>query len=103
VDLGPTGSDGRVTVVDTEPATFLSIGVRGAYGGATVERGLQTLNAWLGGQDEWVATGEVRALYYNGPYIPDDRKWAEVQVPVRPAAAPATVAETSTSALVSPN
>lgn len=82
-DLGPTGTDGRVRVVDTEPLTVISIGLRGPYGLKTIEAGLERLQDWLAGQDEWEAAGDPRSFYYNDPSVPNDRKWAEAQIPVR--------------------
>lgn len=82
-DLGPSGGDGAVRVVDTEPVTVVAVGIRGAYGRNTVDRGLLRLEEWLDSQNEWERAGALRALYYNGPYVAEDRKWAEVQIPVR--------------------
>lgn len=82
-DLGPTGTDGNVRVVDTEPVTVISIGLRGSYGMRTIERGLEQLQQWLDGQSEWEAAGDPRSFYYNGPYVPNADKWAEAQIPVR--------------------
>jgi hypothetical protein len=86
-DMGPVEQSGDVRVVDTMPLTVVSVGLRGKYGRATEDRGLQQLSAWLDGQDDWERAGSPRVFYYNGPYIRDSRKWAEVQIPVRPAGA----------------
>ncbi len=83
-DLGPTGSDGRIEVVDSEPLTVLAIGLTGRYHLSTVRRGLAELEAWLAEQDEWRATGDPRAFYYNDPSVPNDRKWLEVHLPIKP-------------------
>ncbi|MHC4709125.1 MAG: heme-binding protein [Planctomycetota bacterium] len=92
-DTGPMEQSGDVRVVDTMPLTVVSVGLRGKYGRATEDLGLQQLTAWLDGQDKWERAGSPRALYYNGPYIRDSRKWAEVQIPVRPAGAASTPSE----------
>lgn len=81
-DLGPVGDAGDVTVVDTEPITVLSIGLRGPYGMDLVDHGLRRLEEWLAGQNDWKQAGPPRSLYYNGPSVPERRKWAEVQIPV---------------------
>ena len=86
-DLGPTGtdeSDSRVVVVDTAPQTYVSAGLQGPYGMDTATRGMKALDAWLSESSEWERAGEPRVLYYNGPYIANRIKWAEVQVPVTP-------------------
>lgn len=82
-DLGPTGKDGRVSVVDTPEVTVVSVGMRGAYGMGAVNAGLEELRAWFRGQEEWEPAGEARGLNYNGPQVPMRSKWSEVQVPVR--------------------
>ncbi len=91
-DLGPTGDAEGVLVSDSEPVTVISIGLMGPYGTRTVQRGMDRLTDWLESQNEWEAAGEPRAFFYNGPYVPDRRKWAEVQIPVRRRVTPPTVA-----------
>lgn len=93
-DLGPTGEDGRVKIVDAPPVTVLSIGMRGGYGMSSVNEGLGSLREWLAANTQWQACGEPRALNYNGPAVRMKDKWSEVQLPVRLAAAsaPATAA-----------
>jgi hypothetical protein len=82
-DLGPTGQDGRVKVVDNPELTVLSIGMRGGYGMGQVNAGLEELQKWFAGQDQWEPAGDPRGLNYNGPQVPTRSKWSEVQVPVR--------------------
>lgn len=89
-DLGPTGNDGKVVVVDTDAMTVLSIGLTGAYGLPRVKEGMAKLEAWLAEHPEWLADGSPRAFYYNGPYVPSARKWSEIQVPVRSATSDAS-------------
>jgi hypothetical protein len=93
-DLGPTGEDGRIKIVDTPPVTVLSIGMRGGYGMSKVNEGLAMLREWLAANPQWQACGEPRALNYNGPAVRMKDKWSEVQLPIRPASAdaPATAA-----------
>jgi hypothetical protein len=116
-DLGPTGEDGRVKVVDNPELTVIAIGMRGGYGMGSVNAGLEELSKWFAGQSEWEPAGEPRGLNYNGPQVPQRRKWSEVQVPVRraakkpdaanaapaaPQAAPVTPPEPSAPAVQSP-
>lgn len=79
---GPTGTDGQVVIVDTQPKTFLSLGVQGRQGWTQVEELAKTLDAWLATQTDWQRTGEARTLGYNGPNIPMKNQWWEVQIPV---------------------
>lgn len=82
-DLGTLGKDGNVIVADVEPITVLSVGLNGAYTTGTVQRGMTELREWLQAQQEWVQDGEPRAFFYNDPGVPRDRRWIEVQVPVK--------------------
>ena len=86
-ELGPVGlddQDAKVRVVDTEPATSLSVGLQGGYGLEHVREGVERLQAWLAANPGWQTVGDVRALHYNGPERRDRDKWLEVQVPVAP-------------------
>jgi hypothetical protein len=97
-DLGPTGEDGRIKIVDTPPVTVLSIGMRGGYGMSSVKEGLAKLREWLAANPQWEACGEPRALNYNGPAVRMKDKWSEVQLPVRLASAtPVKTAATTDS------
>lgn len=84
-EMGTTGADGMVQVVDTEPVTMLSIGMTGRYGVASTRAGISKLQEWLEAQHEWeqIEGSSPRAMYYNDPSVPDRRKWMEVQIPVR--------------------
>lgn len=88
-DLGPVGADAedaKVMVVDTEPATYLSLGMQGGYSLERVREGMAQLHAWLAANPGLVSVGDIRALHYNGPERRDRDKWLEVQVPVEPRA-----------------
>jgi hypothetical protein len=82
---GPTGEDGDVTIIDTKPKTFLSIGVRGRRGWDQTEELAGQLDAWLAANPGWTRTGLPRTLGYNGPNVRVADQWWEVQVPVEPA------------------
>lgn len=81
-ELGDTGEDGIVTVVDSEPQTFLSVGFRGSYSTPRFRLHLRELDAWLASQNEWVRIGDPRVLGYNGPMTPARLQWGEVQIPI---------------------
>lgn len=81
--LGPTGVSGDVTVVDSNPTVFLSVGALGSYGIDDSLRVLETLKQALTEMAHHEAAGSVRVLHYNGPDVPNGRRWFEVQVPVR--------------------
>jgi hypothetical protein len=82
-DLGPTGEDGKIKIVDTAPVTVISVGLIGSPSNKLVNEGMTKLREYFASQTEWAPAGEIRGLFYNGPDIAENRKWAEIQVPVR--------------------
>lgn len=85
-DMGPTGKaedNQRVEVVDVPPMTVLSMGFKGIYSRGMFDQSVSQLKAELAKLPDWEAAGEPRALYYNGPEVPNGRKWGEVQVPIK--------------------
>ncbi len=85
--LGTTGvdsSDSKVQVIDLPARDYLSLGVRGPVTQAGVMSAHSKLLAWLAAHsDEYEADGSVRAMGYNSPFIPRDRQFFEVQIPIR--------------------
>lgn len=96
VEQGPLGRDerdGRVSVIDSQPMTVVSVGLRGGYGLARTREGLAILGEWLDANPEWTPAGPVRVLHYNGPDTRERDRWQEVQVPVRPTHEPPVAAD----------
>jgi len=80
-ELGETGRDGRVEVVDVEPLTVLSVGLRGPVGAdelAAAKRAVEARAEDAG----WKRAGEWRLMGYNSPMIAADRRFYEFQLPV---------------------
>lgn len=90
-DLGTLGKDGRVEVVDVPAVTVLTIGARGHERAGRVEELHTRLRSWLDAEPAWEAAGHLRTMVYNSPSVGGDRRYFEVQLPVRrkPAPAPA--------------
>lgn len=83
--LGAPGADPAdpvVLVEDVPEMVVASIGLRGGYDQATMDRGVERLRAWLEENPEWKAAGPPRSLAYNSPFIPGFAKYSEVQIPV---------------------
>lgn len=91
-ELNATGQEGQVTVRDAQPVTVVAVGLRGDYSMALVERGMRAIEDWLAANLDWEPAGNWRTLYYNGPALRYWNKWAEVQMPVRPAVRSASAA-----------
>jgi hypothetical protein len=79
---GTLGADGDVQVRDVDPATFVSLGVRGGYEPTRIAPEVEKLMAWLAEHPEWQACGPPRYLGYNSPFVPAFMRYGEVQVPV---------------------
>ncbi len=81
---GPTGSDGNVVIVDTQPMTYLSLGVQGRRGQDTWDTLADRLDAWIAESPRWERAGMPRVLGYNGPNVPGRNQWWEIQIPIEP-------------------
>lgn len=85
-DMGQTGTaddNKKVEVVDVPPMTVMAMGFKGIYSRGMFDMTVKQLRAELAKLPEWEAEGEPRALYYNGPEVPNGRKWGEVQIPIK--------------------
>lgn len=82
-EMGQAGVDGNVEVVDSQPVTVVSIGLNGQRGDSVIEQARDQLMKWIAGQSEYEVAGSLRVLGYNSPFVPRDRQYWEVQVPVR--------------------
>jgi len=81
--MGETGmTENNVKVEDTKEVTVLSIGHRGFRNQSTVSDLKQKLKTWLENHPDkkYKSTGNARVLGYNGPEVPNQEKWWEVQV-----------------------
>lgn len=97
-ELGPTGKDRSVEVVDMPPITVVALAYQGNYGVPLVKVHLRTLELWLESQNEWERAGEPRSFFYNGPEAREKNRWAEVQIPIKkiePAIDPASAPSSS--------
>ena len=83
-DLGPAGPAGRADVVDVPPMMVASIGARGQDRRSRVVELRERLQAWLrSAKDEYEACGPMRVMSHNSPMVRGNRRFFEVQIPVR--------------------
>ncbi|MHB8897277.1 MAG: heme-binding protein [Thermoguttaceae bacterium] len=82
-ELGQAGPDGSVEVVDAQPLTVVSIGMTGSRSDASIQRCRDQLADWLARHPEYEVSGSLRVLAYNSPFVPRDRQYWEVQLPIR--------------------
>jgi uncharacterized surface protein with fasciclin (FAS1) repeats len=84
--LGETGLAGKVSVADVPAANAVSIGVRGEITAQAVATAHSRLKAWLADREgKYQSSGELRVLGYNSPMVPSDKRYFEVQLPIREA------------------
>lgn len=82
-DQGNTGTQGNVEVSDVSAATVVSIGCRGRRtSGAIAEAQSQLLTFLEENKDAYTAVGPMRVMGYNSPFVPQDKNFFEVQIPV---------------------
>lgn len=95
--IGSVGADGNAEVVDVAAATVITVGARGYERRETVDEMHERLLHWLAEHaNEYVAAGTMRLMNYNSPSVGGDRRYFEIQIPVRriePKAAPAVEAK----------
>jgi hypothetical protein len=83
-NAGTAGRKGTVDVVDVPAATVLSIGMRGGRSDAVLVGAEQRLRNWLAeNKTLYEQSGAVRLMGYNSPFVPRDRQFYEVQIPIR--------------------
>lgn len=92
---GPTGMDGNVEIIDTEPVTVIAMGVQGGRSMGSLNDAIAALEQWMVEDGRFQRAGDTRTLGYNGPSTPSRNRWWEVQIPVsqREAAAQDAAAE----------
>lgn len=81
---GVDAADAGVEVIDVPEHRVLSIGVRGDMNEKAVETARKSLAGWLEKhRGQFAVDGPLRKMGYNSPFIPNSRRFFEVQIPVR--------------------
>lgn len=83
VDVVPKEVAQNVQVEDIPPMEVVSVGVRGGYGYGVYTRGVQQLQDWLTAHPEYGVVGPPRRFFYDGPFIPNNLKRSDIQIPVQ--------------------
>ncbi len=83
-DRGTAGKQGAVLVSDVPAMAVVSIGCRGNRTSASVAEARGKLVDYLADhKDQYTAAGPVRVMGYNSPFVPRDKNFFEVQIPIR--------------------
>ncbi len=81
---GRLGTAGKVQVMDSPAHMAISIGIRGSANKERVADARRRLEGWLQAhRDAYEATGPLRVLGYNSPFVAEKKQFSEVQIPVR--------------------
>jgi hypothetical protein len=82
--MGTPGRHGTISVSDMPDMTVVSIGVRGTRTGEAVNEAHERLQRWLKeNRDQYITAGPVRVMGYNSPFVPRDRQFFEIQIPIK--------------------
>lgn len=73
----------KVSVHEQPERLVASLGVRGGYKERNFDKASAKLSAWLLKNPAYEATGEVRGVFWNGPFMPGFIKRFEVHIPVQ--------------------
>ena len=82
MSLGRAGSDGAVTVVDLPATTVISFGLRGEPSESDLELARAAIEQRMGAEG-MTAAGPWRRMGYNSPMVANERRYSEIQLPVR--------------------
>ena len=84
-DLGQAGRQGSVEVIDVPPMVVVSTGVRGPRTTDSVAEARDRLKNWIEtNKERYAADGQMRVMAYNSPFVPRNRNYFEVEIPIRP-------------------
>ena len=78
-------------MIDVPPTVVVSTGVRGPRTTESVAEARERLKVWLDtNKERYSADGELRVMAYNSPFVPRNRNYFEVEIPIRPLDEPAS-------------
>ena len=87
-DQGSRGKQGSVEVSDVPAITVVSIGCRGSRTTSAIAEARDKLMTWLDQKKaDYISAGPMRIMGYNSPFVPRDKNFFEVQIPVKGAKA----------------
>ncbi|MEM1213502.1 MAG: hypothetical protein AAGI68_14535, partial [Planctomycetota bacterium] len=88
--VGLDPADDRVEVIDYPPLTVASYAYRGQATRQQMAEFLALIDAQIADRPDLEPAGPPRLLGYNGPSVPRNQRFFELQRPVRVLATPAT-------------
>lgn len=83
-NIGEQKLNGKVKVLDVEPVTVVSIGMRYRESRRARNQALLLLKNWLeDNKSTWAAAGGWRTMGWNSPMVRGSKRYWEVQIPIR--------------------
>jgi hypothetical protein len=83
-DQGSTGKQDRVEVTDVPAMTVVSVGCRGERTAVAIAQAREKLVKWLDEKTgDYISAGPMRVMGYNSPFVPRDKNFFEVQIPIK--------------------
>ena len=73
----------KISVHEVPERLVASLGVRGGYSEQNFNEASAKLSTWLLKNPVYKATGKIRGIFWNGPFIPSFLKRFEVHIPVQ--------------------
>ena len=71
-------------MIDVAPVVALSLGLRGTITNTRLAEAKTNLEAWLNEHSkEYEASGPLRVMGYNSPFVAANRRFTEVEIPIR--------------------
>lgn len=81
---GKAGTDEKVKVIDVAPVMALSLGLRGDVTRTRLAESKKHLETWLKEHaQDYEASGPLRVMGYNSPFVAANKRFSEVEIPVR--------------------
>jgi len=84
-NLGAIGKQGSVEVVDVQAETVVATGVRGLRTKDRLNDAHQRLLKWIEAHPDYQAAGPLRVMGYNSPFVPSNKQFFEMQIPLKKA------------------
>ncbi|MCM8536618.1 MAG: heme-binding protein [Lentisphaeraceae bacterium] len=79
----PGVTSNGVDVLDLPSKKYISIGLKGRESTSLIKSSLMKLEDWLSKNEMYEEAGSARLLGYNSPMVPQDKRFWEVQIPVK--------------------
>lgn len=84
-DLGELGleKDSNIKVIDVEAMTVVSYAFTGDPKKSRLDKIREKIENYLKEHEEYARSGDYRLFAYHSPMVPRDKRWHELQLPVR--------------------